>query len=57
MVKTPPANGGYARDIPKVRSLDQEDPLEWQPIPVFLTGKFHGQRSPVGYSPWGAQRV
>ena len=28
-----------------------------QPIPVFLPGKFHGQRSPVGYSPWGSQRV
>ena len=23
------------------------------PIPVFLPGKCHGQRSPVGYSPWG----
>jgi len=25
----------------------------WQPTPVFLSGKFHGQRSLVGYSPWG----
>ena len=25
----------------------------WQPPPVFLPGKFHGQRSLVGYSPWG----
>ena len=25
----------------------------WQPSPVFLPGKFHGQRSPAGYSPWG----
>ena len=23
------------------------------PIPVFLPGKSHGQRSLVGYSPWG----
>ena len=23
------------------------------PTPVFLPGKFHGQRSLVGYSPWG----
>ena len=37
----------------------REDPLEkhpWrrrkQPIPVFLMGKSHGQRSLVGYSPW-----
>ena len=25
---------------------------EWQPTPVFLLGKFYGQRSLVGYSPW-----
>ena len=26
---------------------------EWLPTPVFLPGEFHGQRSSVGYSPWG----
>ena len=26
---------------------------EWQATLVFLPGKFHGQRSLVGYSPWG----
>ena len=38
-----------------VRSLGQEDPLEeeMQPTPVFLPREFHGQRSLVGYSPWG----
>ena len=25
---------------------------KWQPTPVLLPGKFHGQRSLVGYSPW-----
>ena len=25
---------------------------KWQPTPVFLPGKFHGQRSLVGNSPW-----
>ena len=25
----------------------------WQPTPVFLPGKSHGQRTLVGYSPWG----
>ena len=25
--------------------------------PVFLPGEIHGQRSLVGHSPWGAQRV
>ena len=26
---------------------------KWLPTPVFLPGEFHGQRSLVGYSPWG----
>ena len=28
---------------------------EWQPTPVFLPGKFHGQRSLVGCSPKGCK--
>ena len=28
-----------------------------QAIPVFFPGKFHGQRSLAGYSPWGHERV
>ena len=41
----------------QVPSLGQEDPLEkeMQPTPVSLPGKFHGQRSLVGYSPWAAR--
>ena len=44
----------------QVQSLGKEDPLEgraWQPTPVFLPGKSHGQRSLVGYSLWGHKRV
>ena len=26
---------------------------KWQPIPIFLPGEFHGQRSLASYSPWG----
>ena len=26
---------------------------KWQPTPVFLPGKSYGQKSLVGYSPWG----
>ena len=26
---------------------------EWLPTPVLLPGEFHGQRSLVGFSPWG----
>ena len=28
---------------------------KWQPTPVFLPGKSHGQRSLSGYSPWGCK--
>ena len=27
--------------------------LQWHPTPVLLPGESHGQRSLVGYSPWG----
>ena len=39
----------------EVQSLGREDLLEkeWQPTPVFLPGKFHGQGSLVNYSPRG----
>ena len=26
---------------------------KWQPTPVFLPGESHGQRTLIGYSPWG----
>ena len=28
---------------------------KWQPTPVFLPGKSHGQESLMGYSPWGCK--
>ena len=28
---------------------------EWQATPVFLPGESHGQKSLVGYSPWGCK--
>ena len=30
---------------------------KWQPTPVFLLGESHGQRSLVGYSPWGHKEL
>ena len=30
---------------------------KWQPTPVLFPGKFHGQRSLVGYSPWGRKEL
>ena len=43
----------------QVRSLGWDDPLEKEMAPhsSILAGESHGQRSLVGYSPWGSQRV
>ena len=30
---------------------------KWQPTPVFLPGKSHGQRSLAGCSPWGRKEL
>ena len=30
---------------------------KWQPTPVFLPRKLHGQRSLSGYSPWGCKKL
>ena len=30
---------------------------ETQPTPVFLPGELHGQRSLMGYSPWGGKEL
>ena len=30
---------------------------KWQPTPLLLLGKSHGQRSLVGYSPWGRKEL
>ena len=43
-----------------VGALGQEDPLEKEMamhFPVFLSGKFRGQRRLAGYSPWDCKRV
>ena len=62
MVKNPPT-------VQEMSSLGQEEPLEkemashsilifnWQPIPVFLAGKSHGQRSLVYYSLWDCKEL
>ena len=54
-------HGGSLKNLPatqeaqktQVQSLGPEDPLEegTAPIPVFLPGESHGQRSLAGYSP------
>ena len=44
-------NAGDLRFNPWVGKISWR--RKWQPTPVFLPGKSHGWRSPVGYSPWG----
>ena len=54
VVKNLPANAGDTRERgfdPRVGKVPWR--RKWQPTPVFLPGKFHGQKSLVGYSPWG----
>ena len=43
----------------QARSLGQEDSLEMegQPTLVNLPGESHGQRSLVGYRPWGLKEL
>ena len=54
VVKNPPAV-----QETQVQSLGWEDPLEKEMASHFSiwenTGKSHGQRSLVGYSPWGCK--
>ena len=55
MVKNLPAMQAELR--PRFNPLVGKIPWrrKWQPTPVFLPGQFHGQRSLVGYSPWGSK--
>ena len=50
-------NAGDAKT--RAWSLNQKIPWrrEWPSAPVFLPGESHGQRSLVGYSPWGCKRI
>ena len=43
----------------QVQYLGQQIPWrrEWLPPPLFLLGELHGQRSLVGYSPWGHKEL
>ena len=56
MVKNPPANAG---DMGSMDAWVEKIPWrrKWQPTPVFLPGESHGQRSLVGYSPWGCKTL
>ena len=47
--------GSVVKNLPAKQ--DTQVWRKWQPIPVLSPGKFHGQRSLVGYSPWSHKRV
>ena len=48
MVKNPPASAGDVGSIPGSKKIPWR--RKWQPTPVFLPWKSHGQRSLVGHS-------
>ena len=57
VVKTLPNSAGDVGSL-----LSQEDALEEEmathsSLPGTLPGKFHGCKSPAGYSPWSHKRV
>ena len=58
VVKSLPAKAGDLRDVVSFPELGR---FPWrrarQPTPVFLPGELHGQRSLVGYSPWGRKEL
>ena len=55
VVKNPPTNAGDRGLIPRLGRSPWW--RKWQPTPVFLPGKSHGQRSLAGYSLWSPKRV
>ena len=56
MVKNLPASAGGIRDVGSVPGLGRSSAeRNGYPLPVFLPGESHGQRSLVGYSPWGGR--
>ena len=53
VVKNLPAKAGDTGSISGLGRSPGEG--NGKPSPVFLPGKFHGERSLVGYSPWGCK--
>ena len=57
VVKNLPANAGDTGDrfTPWVGKIPWR--RKWQPAPIFLPGKLRGQRSLMGYGPWGRSQA
>ena len=56
VVKNLPTNSGDRGDTGSSPGSGRRR-RKWQPTPVFLSGKSHGQRSLVDYSPWGHKEL
>ena len=57
-VKNLPTNSRDAADLGAIPGAGKIPwSRKWQTAPVFLPGKFHGQRSLEGYSPWGHKEL
>ena len=58
MINNPPANAGDTGDGRWILGLGKSPRGgKWQPTPVFLPEKPHGQGILVGYSPWGREEL
>ena len=58
MVKTLPVTRGDEGDVGLIPGLGTSPGVgNGKPTSVFLPGKFHEQRSLVGYSPWGHKEL
>ena len=53
VVKNSPASAGDIKDMGLTGKILWR--RAWQPSPVFLLGESHGERSLMGYSPWGCK--
>jgi len=47
----------FEESLPSRSLLSNYGGIVWQPTPVFLPGKSHGQWNLVGYSPWGHKEL
>ena len=53
LVKNSPASAGDRRGPGLIPGLGRSPGVGNGNMPVFLPGRYHGQKSLAGYSPWG----
>ena len=58
VVKNSPTSAGNFRDLDSIPGLERfPGEGNGQPTPVFLCGKFHGERSQAGYTSIGCKEL